>query len=301
MNRLKNRKNILIVLLSVILTLPMVNLNAMDRVANVFKFTIPCIGPMALKLLKGTLVLAPYTKGIISLAGLAMGDSILRNSEEVKSLSEVLQDHSFQSIAPRVLDIAKKLELNPTAIHAVHVFSIGGHPSVLPTLKGPIIMLDGLDNIDNSDDEQRIFATGHELTHIKDHFAIKALYASWGIPLALDVTCLAMNLLVKKNNRIQSLLYALRLPLVLLTMRSISRYFEKHADIMSAKLGQCAQGGVQFFKQMMPQYEDMAYRMKKRSWWERLTFAVFHFLDGHPPIAERIKYLEPIAQEQVAH
>lgn len=90
----------------------------------------------------------------------------------------------------------KKLELNSTTIRATRCFG-GGYARVLPTLKGPIFLLDRvLYYLD--DNEQKTFSIGHDLTHINDRFDIKVLCASWEFPLAWIEYALQSICLLKK-------------------------------------------------------------------------------------------------------
>jgi Zn-dependent protease with chaperone function len=66
---------------------------------------------------------------------------------------------------------------------------------------------------------------------------------------------------------------------------------------VSAKVGHCTQKAIQFFQKL----KNEVAASTENSLFSRLKLAFFEFFDGHPPMTERIKYLEPIAQEQAAH
>lgn len=169
--------------------------------------------------------------------------------------------------------------------------------------------------------EERLMVIGHELTHIRDHHAIKKLAAHLIMPyiagtfITASTDCIDKAVIKaseseflkkfpKVINALQSFKNAseatLKSPLCFFLLTEgaqalLSRHFEKSADLESVKALDCAQGGVSFFS---PFAEKSKNRSLLSSLHPRRLFYLLEDtlgLSSHPETAERVNYLKALA------
>ena len=168
--------------------------------------------------------------------------------------------------------------------------------------------------------DERLMVIGHELTHIRDHHIAKKMaagltiyglsnmlikYSNKYINTTIKQSCqsnlikkypMLVNALekVRKGSKLVLKSPLLKFFLTEYTLASLSRYFEKSADLESVKALGCSQGGVSFFSSLIETRDN-------RSW-----FSALHprrlFLNlkdtlgfsSHPECSERVKYLSAL-------
>jgi Zn-dependent protease with chaperone function len=219
--------------------------------------------------------------------------------DQAKPLQEIARIDSFKSITPQILDLTKKLDLKPELIQVFLSKEKTVHP--LPTMaakaaNGYFLILNDKE-LRNGTDTEKIAVIGHELVHVKDNYPLKFLCTSWVTPLILDIASSIFCPEYKVSDE-HTLLMNIGLATCYgivnsLIMRTIGRHFEKHADILAAEQGHCAEGLISFFKK-----SQKTYQQGKGSGPLSKLYTLAEFFDTHPTCAERIQYLTPIAEAQ---
>jgi hypothetical protein len=145
----------------------------------------------------------------------------------------------------------------------------------------------------------KVAVIGHELAHVHDKINYKDLAIYGLLPLLTDYTIVCVN--TYNNASIPSIhvyikllqenwLYRISAMYILGTpsLHMIGRYYEKKADIVSARLGKCAQAFSNYFYTRHIQTQEQLKGIKG------LDYAL-QLLDSHPPLLKRAHYLADIA------
>ena len=168
--------------------------------------------------------------------------------------------------------------------------------------------------------DERLMVIGHELTHIRDHHIAKKMaagltiyglsnmlikYSNKYINTAIKKSCqsdlikqypMLVNALekVRKGSKLVLKSPLFKFFLTEYTLASLSRYFEKSADLESVKALGCSQGGVSFFSSFIEKSDD-------RSWFSFLHPRTLFLnlkdtlgFSSHPECSERVKYLSAL-------
>lgn len=151
----------------------------------------------------------------------------------------------------------------------------------------------------------KIAVIGHELVHIQDKISYKDLAIYSLVPLLTDCTIACINaysnayfLSTREYIKLfqENWIYRI-LPMYILgapSLHLIARYYEKKADLVSARLGKSAQAFSNYFYIHHIQTQEELKGKKTLGY-------TLQLLDSHPALLERARYLADIAvQEQHA-
>ena len=228
-----------------------------------------------------------YAPALQMLAGISSA-TILQ--EKARPLETIASVNSFRGIARRILTLTQELGLSQESIE-VFLSDKGTIPTSVSRIPGGHLLI--LDKaLRNETDQAKIAVIGHELVHIKDNYQLKSLCIALVVPLILEITSSIFCPKYKVSTEYSLLMNAgLALCPVIASYLAVGifgRHFEKHADVLAAEKSGCAAGLISFLEK---------YKQSK-SGPLSILYKLGHFLDPHPSIEERIKYLTPIAQAQ---
>jgi Zn-dependent protease with chaperone function len=205
---------------------------------------------------------------------------------------------SFKDIAPQIIALTKKLSLRPESIQVfVSTKKMPLPTSTTKTFDGHMLILNDKDLTNSTPQEMRAAIT-HELVHMKDNYALKALCTAIVTPLILDITTSIICPKYKVSNEHSLLMnaglascYNIATSLV---MRTLGRHFEKHADILAAETDKCAQNLIDFLKKHQKRYQQ-----SKGSGPLSKLYTFSEIFDTHPTYDERYQYLVPYSKKSI--
>jgi len=219
---------------------------------------------------------------------------------------------TFKRLPIEFQRMAEKIGLDPA--HIVIVQSNQLSPGAFTSFKNKWMLLNP-DFLKSLPKDQLRFLIGHELVHLKNNDTKKRLLNLFAVPLVTHCGLILLHKLNKKcinviekyfnlkDNKILTcskkvshfLAYSAipRLVLIPFIILQLEKLNEIIADITSATEFNCAQGGVDFFRDQ-EKYGTLSLDplMKK------IRAIILKFIDEHPSHEERIAYLSEIAKEQ---
>ena len=216
---------------------------------------------------------------------------------------EQLTLYNFVKNHPKLhpfLKIAQTLSINPKKL-----MIILGEDETAASFNSISFSQDFEKNLHTVAEKTAVF--GHELCHIKDKVCYKILCLHGLVPLLTDgillgatayfntgITATEGSAILQKNWFARMLIsYLLNMPGLQFPLAFyVSRYYERKADIVSARLGNNAQIISNYFYR---RHREIQERLGRETLYGFRMLDIFHFIDEHPTTLARARYLADIA------